>query len=78
MKEPIKKNRVKRLLEDIFMEVYAGIEKARGKLSLHTKWKHEGDGLNKKMVQYMKILEYESTKRPIKIVHKKEEETING
>lgn len=31
------------------MEVKQGVEKARGKSTLFTKWKHDLDGVNKKM-----------------------------
>ncbi|CAD8197148.1 unnamed protein product [Paramecium octaurelia] len=71
LKEPIKKNRIKRLLEDIFMEVKQGVEKARGKRSLFTKWKHDQDGINKKMEQYLKILEYKTTYRTLRVVQQK-------
>ncbi|CAK60259.1 unnamed protein product (macronuclear) [Paramecium tetraurelia] len=74
LKEPIKKNRIKRLLEDIFMEVKQGVEKARGKSSLFTKWKHDLDGINKKMEQYLKILEYKTTYRTIKVVQQKHDD----
>ncbi|CAD8196575.1 unnamed protein product [Paramecium pentaurelia] len=76
LKEPIKKNRIKRLLEDIFMEVKQGVEKARGKSSLFTKWKHDLDGINKKMEQYLKILEYKTTFRTIKVVQQKHDDEM--
>ncbi|CAK92928.1 unnamed protein product (macronuclear) [Paramecium tetraurelia] len=74
LKEPIKKNRINRLLEDIFMEVKQGVEKARGKRSLYTKWKHDLDGINKKMEQYLKILEYKTTYRTLRVVQQKQDE----
>lgn len=58
LKEPIKKNRIKLLLEDIFMEIRQGVEKARGKFGLFTKWKVDRDRINVKLEQYLKILEY--------------------